>query len=197
MSASVWRWRKSAHWRCWTIAEDKLYFAYGSNINLDQMAYRCPAAQVVGPVVLEGYELLFRGNASGNGVATIKPKEGQQVHGLLWRITPGCERSLDLYEGYPHLYEKESVAVRDNAGRQLTVMAYVMTDGDRWRSPALPSEYYYQGIREGYRQNGLPLSKLKQAWQHCAEEVHQMTELVNHTLMNRPRTSNRKIGRDR
>ena len=81
-----------------------MYFAYGSNINLDQMAYRCPAAQVVGPVVLEGYELLFRGNASGNGVATIKPKEGQQVHGLLWRITPGCERSLDLYEGYPHLY---------------------------------------------------------------------------------------------
>ena len=57
-----------------------MYFAYGSNINLDQMAYRCPAAQVVGPVVLEGYELLFRGNASGNGVATIKPKEGQQVH---------------------------------------------------------------------------------------------------------------------
>ena len=44
--------------------------------------YRCPAAQVVGPVVLEGYELLFRSNASGNGVATIKPKEGQQVHGL-------------------------------------------------------------------------------------------------------------------
>lgn len=130
------------------------------------MAYRCPAAQVVGPVVLEGYELLFRGNASGNGVATIKPKEGQQVHGLLWRITPGCERSLDLYEGYPHLYEKESVAVRDNAGRQLTVMAYVMTDGDRWRSPALPSEYYYQGIRDGYRQNGLPLSKLKQAWEY-------------------------------
>ena len=58
--------------------EETLYFAYGSNINLDQMAYRCPAAQVVGPVVLEGYELLFRGNASGNGVATIKPKEGQQ-----------------------------------------------------------------------------------------------------------------------
>ena len=108
-----------------------MYFAYGSNINLVQMAYRCPAAQVVGPVVLEGYELLFRGNASGNGVATIKPKEGQQVHGLLWRITPGCERSLDLYEGYPHLYEKGAVAVRDNAGRQLTVMAYVMTDGDK------------------------------------------------------------------
>ena len=97
-------------------------------------------------------------------------------------------------------YTKKSLSlcgIMRGAGRRLTVMAYVMTDGDRWRSPALPSEYYYQGIRAGYRQNGLPLSKLKQAWQHCAEEVHQMTELVNHTLMNRPRTSNRKIGRDR
>ena len=174
-----------------------MYFAYGSNINLDQMAYRCPAAQVVGPVVLEGYELLFRGNASGNGVATIKPKEGQQVHGLLWRITPGCERSLDLYEGYPHLYEKESVAVRDNAGRQLTVMAYVMTDGDRWRSPALPSEYYYQGIRDGYRQNGLPLSKLKQAWEYCAKELDQESSRLNRICGGQAKSPKKQRGNER
>ena len=161
------------------MSEDKLYFAYGSNINLDQMAYRCPAAQMVGPVLLENYELLFRGNANGNGVATIKPKEGQQVYGLLWRITPDCERSLDIYEGYPRLYEKESVAVRDSAGRQLTVMAYVMTDGDRWRSPALPSEYYYQGILDGYLQIGLPTQALKQAWDHCVGEVQRETERSN------------------
>ena len=161
------------------MSEDKLYFAYGSNINLDQMAYRCPAAQMVGPVLLENYELLFRGNANGNGVATIKPKEGQQVYGLLWRITPDCERSLDIYEGYPRLYEKESVAVRDSAGRQLTVMAYVMTDGDRWRSPAMPSEYYYQGILDGYRQIGLPTQALKQAWDHCVGEVQRETERSN------------------
>ena len=161
------------------MSEDKLYFAYGSNINLDQMAYRCPAAQMVGPVLLENYELLFRGNANGNGVATIKPKEGQQVYGLLWRITPDCERSLDIYEGYPRLYEKESVAVRDSAGRQLTVMAYVMTDGDRWRSPALPSEYYYKGILDGYRQIGLPTQALKQAWDHCVGEVQRETERSN------------------
>jgi 3-deoxy-D-manno-octulosonate 8-phosphate phosphatase KdsC-like HAD superfamily phosphatase len=36
---------------------DKLYFAYGSNINLEQMDYRCPDATVVGPVVLENYGL--------------------------------------------------------------------------------------------------------------------------------------------
>ena len=32
---------------------ERLYFAYGSNINLEQMAVRCPAAQVVGPAVLD------------------------------------------------------------------------------------------------------------------------------------------------
>lgn len=56
------------------MAEGKLYFAYGSNINLDQMAQRCPDAQVVGPVTLENYELLFHGNLRGAGVATIAPR---------------------------------------------------------------------------------------------------------------------------
>ena len=46
---------------------DSLYFAYGSNINLGQMEYRCPDASVVGPVALENYELLFR----RGGCATI------------------------------------------------------------------------------------------------------------------------------
>ena len=64
----------------------RLYFAYGSNINLEQMAARCPAAQVVGPAVLDGYELLFRGNRRGTGVATIEPLLGSQVHGLLWEL---------------------------------------------------------------------------------------------------------------
>ena len=31
-----------------------LYFAYGSNINLEQMAWRCPGAEVFGPAVLGG-----------------------------------------------------------------------------------------------------------------------------------------------
>ena len=38
----------------------KEYFAYGSNLNFDQMAYRCPEATVVGTAKLDGYELAFR-----------------------------------------------------------------------------------------------------------------------------------------
>ena len=47
--------------------EDRYYFAYGSNMNLEQMKYRCPAAEVVENVRLEDYRLAFRGKAPGNG----------------------------------------------------------------------------------------------------------------------------------
>ena len=104
---------------------ETLYFAYGSNIDLEQMARRCPAAQVVGPATLENYELAFR----GSGVATIVPKKGGVVHGLLWSITPLCEQALDRYEGYPRHYTKELVAVRGADGREASVMAYVMAEG--------------------------------------------------------------------
>ncbi len=88
--------------------KNSYYFAYGSNINLDQMADRCPDAQVVGPVVLEGYELLFR----RGGFATIQPCEGNKVHGLLWSITPECERSLDRYECAPPSASRAKTSAR-------------------------------------------------------------------------------------
>lgn len=149
-----------------------LYFAYGSNINLDQMAERCPDAQPVGPVTLEGYELLFRGNDRGAGVATIAPCEGGEIRGLLWRLTPLCELSLDKYEGYPRLYGKQMVTVRTHDGCEIPVMTYVMTD-DWLREPVLPSKAYSQTIRAGYRQNGLPTRALDAALKHARGEVRE------------------------
>ena len=35
----------------------RLYTAYGSNLNLDQMAMRCPTAKLVGTGVIQNYEL--------------------------------------------------------------------------------------------------------------------------------------------
>ena len=141
---------------------ETLYFTYGSNINLNQMAVRCPDAQVVEPAVLEGYALLFRGNGSSFGVATIAPKEGSQVQGLLWKITPYCELSLDIYEGYPRLYEKQAIMLHTKSGKQVQAMAYVMTH-EKERLPTTPTRSYYTGIQEGFRQNGLPEQALKDA----------------------------------
>lgn len=136
----------------------KLYFAYGSNINLDQMADRCPEAEVVGPVTLPDHELLFR----HSGVATIRPKQDSIVHGLLWTISPKDEMSLDFYEGYPTLYDKQQVEVLDQDGNAIPVMAYVMTR-ERDRKPEPPPEFYYQGIKEGFLQNDLPVEALEES----------------------------------
>ena len=124
------------------------------------------------PAVLDGYELLFRGNRRGTGVATIEPLPGSQVHGLLWKLTPECERSLDVYEGYPRLYEKENITVRTGDGKDVVVMAYIMT-GELWRDPTIPSPAYYGGILEGYRQNGLPVPELEAALKNVHDEVRQ------------------------
>ncbi len=171
--------------------DTRLYFAYGSNINLDQMACRCPDAQVVGPVTLENYELLFR----RGGCATIMPCEGGKVHGLLWSLTPDCERSLDRYEGYPRFYDKRMVTVRDGLGRELSVMAYIMDE--RFREPMLPTNSYYNGILEGYRQNGLPVSALKKAWDHAVREVHAMTKQTNSLFVQQAKPPKRRDGHER
>ena len=123
---------------------EELYFAYGSNLNLGQMAVRCPQAGVVGKAVLEGYELAFR-----RGVLTILPKEGGRVDGILWKVNDRDERALDRYEGYPHLYTKESLTVQTDTGSQ-TAVAYVMTAPYCERAQP-PSSTYLRTVLLGYR----------------------------------------------
>lgn len=128
--------------------KEKLYFAYGSNMNENQMAFRCPDAQVVGTVRLEGYRLTFAGNGGGRGVATILPEKGSYVDGVLWRISARDEQYLDRYEEFPLLYGKETVSVRASDGKQIPVMAYTMNAPYR-NTPALPSWEYLNGIITG------------------------------------------------
>lgn len=152
--------------------EGKYYFAYGSNMNLGQMAYRCPAAEVVGNVSVEGYRLAFCGRPSGNGVATILPEEGSRVEGVLWKITPECERSLDYYEGYPHLYGKETITVRNADGEEQDVTAYTINEPYK-SQPSVPSTVYLEGILEGCRENGIDGKAVREAAERTREEAKQ------------------------
>ena len=45
--------------------EKRFYLAYGSNLNKNQMRYRCPDAKVVGVASLIGWRLLFKGSLTG------------------------------------------------------------------------------------------------------------------------------------
>jgi gamma-glutamylcyclotransferase (GGCT)/AIG2-like uncharacterized protein YtfP len=142
-----------------------IYLAYGSNLNLKQMAYRCPTARLLGRAKLSGYRLLFRGS-SGSAVATIEKQKGGSVPVLLWRITPYDEEALDRYEGYPRLYRKETVKVRFK-GQWVSAMAYIMNEG---RPLGTPGRYYYEVIRQGYMDAGFDISVLNKAVRDSAAQ---------------------------
>ena len=148
----------------------QLYIAYGSNINLKQMAYRCQHSKVVGTSEIKDYELEFR------GVATIAPKENATVPVLIWELDERDLPVLNRYEGWPRLYRQETMSFELN-GREVEGMAYLMNYGEL--SP--PSKQYYNTILQGYRENGLDISYLRAALErsvcsHTFQEPEEMFE---------------------
>ena len=120
--------------------------AYGSNLNKDQMRYRCPTARAVGSAMIYGHELVFRGVAD-----IMKSKDPNMYIPVgIWEIQPEDEASLDIYEGYPRLYGKINVC---------GIMTYQMHT-DRI---ATPSTSYFNSILEGYRDFGLDTNFLYDA----------------------------------
>ena len=92
----------------------RYYLAYGSNLNIRQMALRCPTAKPVGTAVIKDYELLFKGSKTG-AYLTIEPKSGAEVPVAVWAVEPADEKRLDVYEGFPTFYYKTELElpVRD------------------------------------------------------------------------------------
>src|SRR4051794_30063719 len=125
------------------MSNTRLYFAYGSNLNLDGMASRCPDSESVGVATLGRWALTFR------GVADIESRKGARTHGALWRISARDLERLDAYEGYPGLYRRELLPVQAADGR-VQAITYVMNDDYL----GLPSSAYYRAIKRGYEQWG-------------------------------------------
>lgn len=136
----------------------QLYIAYGSNINLEQMKYRCPHSKVVGISEIKDYELEFR------GVATIVPNKGASVPVLIWELDNRDLPTLNRYEGYPRLYRQEKMSFELD-GKACTGMAYLMNYGEL--SP--PSQMYYNTILQGYRENGLDEKYLQTALENSQQ----------------------------
>jgi gamma-glutamylcyclotransferase (GGCT)/AIG2-like uncharacterized protein YtfP len=130
-----------------------LYFAYGSNLNLEQMQNRCPDSVPVARVILKGYQLCF------NHVADIVKKEGGVVHGAIYTVSQADIENLDIYEGYPQFYTKIQVMVEDDQGNTHEAFAYVMTQ----KGSREPSEVYYNIIKQGYQDWLLPVQALSDA----------------------------------
>ncbi len=72
-----------------------LYFAYGSNLHVAQMAQRCPASIFKGKATLPAY----RWQVNERGVANVVESKSDSVEGLLYLVNKKDERSLDRSEG--------------------------------------------------------------------------------------------------
>lgn len=137
----------------------KLYFAYGANLNIDNMVYRCPDAVEVQPFYLKGWTLAF------SGVATIVPDPNGSVAGALWAISDEDEQSLDVFEGWPTLYRKETIQADD-----LEFMVYVMNSDQPWE----PSPGYLETIAQGYQDWNLDLGHLFRAVRQTKEKLNDL-----------------------
>ena len=150
------------------MSKKRLYIAYGSNLNLPQMALRCPSAKTVGTAMLRDHELLFRGWKRG-GVATVEPRAGSAVPVLVWDIKPKDEIALDRYEGFPNLYTKRMMDIELD-GKAVSAMVYVMTPG---HDAGYPSQYYLDVIAEGYKSAGFDPAVLDAAVERTGEIMQQ------------------------
>jgi hypothetical protein len=106
------------------------------------MHQRCPAAQEMGMVPLDGWQFLI----NQQGYATIVPDQSAYVLGVLWSLTSACEAVLDDYEEIATgLYTKAYIEIQDTSA-----LVYLATN----TLPGHPRAGYLEAIiAEAYRRS--------------------------------------------
>jgi cation transport regulator ChaC len=125
-----------------------LYFAYGSNMDRAAMRRRCPGARAVGPAVLDDHGFFV----GIDGWGSVKPRRGDRVHGVLWKLGPRDVAALHAYELlHAGLYEVRDLPVRLD-GRRVRAMIYLL----RRRTAGRPKPGYVALIAAAARAWQLP-----------------------------------------
>ena len=154
-----------------------LYIAYGSNMNIQQMAHRCPNSYVVCNGKLNGYKLVF--NYHADVIETNN--ENDFVPVVVWNSADADWDMLDMYEGYPSYYVKETVNVILDNDKTEKAVVYVMVDNRKgfYR----PSKDYFECIKKGYIENKIDVEYLYDALEYSLNhevgyKQYKMKELV-------------------
>ena len=130
------------------------YFAYGSNMDPQQMAVRCPGSRALGAARLAGWRLTFTRDspAWGGGVGHIELAPGDEVWGVLWDLTEEHLASLDEYEGIAAgAYVRDRVTVRFEE-RDVEAEVYIAVP----RGYKKPSKKYMASLLRGAEAHGCP-----------------------------------------
>lgn len=141
----------------------RYYIAYGSNLNVEQMKFRCPDARIAGVSLIKDYRLMYKGSFSG-AYLTIEKNKGSKVPVGIWAVSDSDELALDRYEGYPSFYYKAYVSLPvaglDMKVRTLKAFVYIMHE---CREIQIPSQRYIDVCSRGYRDFGFDEKYLRDA----------------------------------
>ena len=138
------------------------YFAFGSNMDVEQMAIRCPGAMVEGPAYLEDHELVFRGPSKkrGGGVLSVDSQPGVVVEGILYRVDPHHLQALDRFEGAPEWYVRQRVEVRLRDGTRRPATLYRLpVEVQRMK----PTEAYLAQVLRACHHQGFETARVEAA----------------------------------
>lgn len=138
------------------------YFAYGSNLNQEQMADRCPTARFHKFGVLDGYSLCFRGysHKRNGAVASVQQDEKSYVEGVLYNISLDDLKLLDKFEGYPMSYMRSSMDIITDSGGLVKALVYFKEDSEPL---GIPSAEYLEIITKYYYRYGFSLENLRKS----------------------------------
>lgn len=119
----------------------KAYFAYGSNLWLQQMQTRCPELRLVGAAKLKGYRFII----TTRGYASVVRSEQDHVVGIIYGISESDEERLDRYQGVGDgLYGKQMLAV-DTGWGTINCLVYV----DPIEEEGRPLDEYAERVKRG------------------------------------------------
>ncbi len=132
-----------------------LHFAYGSNMNREAMAGRCPQSKALGLARLPRHRLVIM----REGYANVVRDPRQTVYGVLWDIALADMRALDHYEGVSQgLYRKVMQPVLREGGGSARALVYMSKSA----AGGHPKAGYMQGLLAAAQDWGLPEAYLCQ-----------------------------------
>jgi gamma-glutamylcyclotransferase (GGCT)/AIG2-like uncharacterized protein YtfP len=126
----------------------RLYFSFGANMDRAHMARLCHGAEALGIARLDHHQFFI----AHAGYASIAPKRGAAVHGVLWKVTATHIVKLDAYESVEGGLYRQTLVPVHHGERLLRALAYVASDP----RPGRPKPGYQEGVVAAAREWQLP-----------------------------------------
>jgi type I restriction enzyme, S subunit len=130
-----------------------LYFAYGSNLDIEQQLERTSSAQLKGVATLQDYKVVTNKISKkypGFGMANLQQSEDESVWGAIYEITEEDMLKLDKNEKG---YNRQRIEVVTEQGNNIEVVTYISNLTD---NTLVAREPYKETILRGARNQGLP-----------------------------------------